>query len=79
MTSLEARNLLDRNSLVEARDKARIYGNIDAPHMRVLSTSELIFLVMKSINFMDNIGNLYEKNSDFYDTIKRKNGLSQRV
>jgi hypothetical protein len=76
MTSLEARNLLDKNSLVEARGKSRIFGNIDSD-IRLLSTSEIISLVMKSINFFDNVRNLFEKNDTFYETLKRKRGLSE--
>lgn len=78
MMSLEARNLLDRNSLISARDKSRIFGNIDN-NIRLLSMSEIIFLTMKSVNFMDNVRNMYEKNDTFYETLQRKRGLSQGI
>lgn len=75
MTSLEARNLLDRNTLVEARGKSRIFGNCDSD-IRLLSTTEIIFLVMKSINFMHNVSRIYDQNDSFYETLRRKRGLS---
>ena len=78
MMSLEARTLLDRNSLITAREKSRMYGNIDAPHMRPLSQSEIIFLVMKVVFSPDNIQKLYEVNDSFYDRIKTR-GLSQGI
>lgn len=78
MTSLEARNLLDRNELIQARDKSRMFGNIDSD-LRLLSTSEIIFLVMKSISFMNNVRNLWEKNDTFYETLSRKRGLSRGI
>lgn len=78
MTSLEARNLLDRNSLLEARGKSRIFGNIDTS-IRLLSTGEIISLTLKSINFMDKIHNIFEKNDTFYETLMRNRGPKKEI
>ena len=76
MMSLEARTLLDLNSLIEARDKSRIFGNCDSD-IRPYSKSEIIFLVMKSISFSNEIQNLYERNDSFY--ARTKLGLLQGI
>lgn len=76
MMSLQARTLLDLNSLIEAREKSRIFGNCDSS-IRPYSKSEIIFLVMKSISFSNESQNLYERNDSFY--ARTQSGLLRRV
>jgi len=65
MTKEEAKRKLDFDSLLERREKSRIFGNIDTDDKR-LSSGEIIELVMIEIDFSRKVKEAFEMDSSFY-------------
>lgn len=70
--------VLSLNSLLQARRRSRIFGNIDTTLVE-MNESEVVHAIMKSVFTTDRIQSLFERDDMFFDALKRRSGHSKKI